>query len=105
MNVMGMLGVIFLLAFLVEALVEAVFGKLIDNIPVLKPYSWLLAYIAYAVGITGALIYRFDILYLLAQWLSVSEISVTTFGIIITGLGIGRGSNFINDLVSKFFAK
>ena len=104
MNVLGTLAVIFLLAFLVEALVEAVFGKVVEQVPKLKPYSWLLAYLAFAAGVAGAFVYRFDLLFLLGQWLD-APVPLTSFGMILTGLGVGRGSNFINDLVSKFFKK
>jgi hypothetical protein len=47
---------------------------------------------------------------LLSRYLSVISgvdqvIPVTTFGYIVTGAAIGRGSNYLHDLVKKFFAK
>ncbi|KKQ62544.1 MAG: hypothetical protein US85_C0025G0012 [Candidatus Shapirobacteria bacterium GW2011_GWF1_38_23] len=84
MSVLGILAIIFLLSFLVEAMVEYIFGKLFDHVPVLVPYKWLLQYVALGFGVLGAFIYKFDV-------------------ITITGLAIGRGSNFIHDLIKKFF--
>jgi hypothetical protein len=102
MSVLGILAVILLLSFLVEALVEYVFGKLFDNIPGLKPYKWLLMYVALAAGVGGAFVYQFDVISLLSIWLE-TPIEIHPFGIALTGLGIGRGSNFIHDLIKKFF--
>lgn len=102
MSVLGILSVILLLSFLVEALVEYVFGGLFDNVPVLKPYKWALMYIALAAGVVGAFVYQFDVINLLSIWLE-TPIDIHPFGIALTGLGIGRGSNFIHDLIKKFF--
>jgi uncharacterized membrane protein AbrB (regulator of aidB expression) len=102
MSVLGILAVIFLMAFLVEALVEYVFGKPFDHVEILKPYKWLLMYIALAVGVAGAFIYQFDVIHLLSDWLKV-PIAVHPFGMALTGLMIGRGSNFVHDVIKKFF--
>jgi hypothetical protein len=102
MSVLGILAVIFLLSFLVEALVEYIFGKLFDHVPALMPYRWCLMYVALAVGVAGAFIYQFDVISLLSIWLE-TPIMVHPFGIALTGLGIGRGSNFLHDLIKKFF--
>ena len=103
MNILSILGVILLLAFLVEALVEYVFGTLADKVPALQKHKWVIMYIALAVGIVGAFIYDFDLMYLLGQWLG-ADIVHSNMGIVLTGLAIGRGSNFIHDLVQRFFA-
>ena len=102
MSVLGILAIIFLLSFLVEAMVEYIFGKLFDHVPALAPHKWLLMYVALAVGVAGAFIYKFDVISLLSIWLE-TPINVHPFGITITGLAIGRGSNFIHDLIKKFF--
>ena len=104
MNVIGILAVIFLLSFLTESIVEYVFGQLIEHIPVLKPYAWLIMYVALSVGILGAFVYRFDLLYTLSNYLG-AQVPTTPFGIAITGAAIGRGSNYLHDLVSKYFVK
>lgn len=103
MSILAILGVIFLMAFLVEAMSEYFFGLLCDHIKTLLPYKWLTAYIAAAVGVTGAFIYKFDLLSLLGAYLG-TAIAVTWFGILLTGLAIGRGSNFLHDLL-RFFTK
>jgi len=104
LSVLSLLAVIFLLAFLVESLVEFAFGKIFENFPKISKHKWALMYIAMAVGIIGAFVYEFDLLYLLGQFLGV-EIPMTVFGKVITGAAIGRGSNYIHDLVNKYFVK
>lgn len=103
MTTVTTLLVITMLAFLVESLVEYAAGKPFDMIPVLTPYKWALAYLAMVVGVVGALVYKFDLLFILAKSLGV-PLEQTTFGIIITGMAIGRGSSFIHDLTSKYFS-
>jgi hypothetical protein len=104
MSVFAIVGVIILFAFLVESLVEYIFGAIAEHVPVLKPYQWLLMYVAMAVGVLGAFVYKFDLINLASQFLEV-DIPITTLGIVISGMAIGRGSNYIHQLVSKFFKK
>jgi len=104
MSVLAILGVVFLLAFLVEALVEYLFGQLCEHTPVLKPYQWALIYVSAAVGVVGAFVYQFDLLSLLGVFLG-ADIPITPFGILLTGLSIGRGASFLHDAVQKFFVK
>lgn len=104
MTIFGILAVIFLLAFLVESLVEYLFGKVVDNIPALTPYKWGLMYVSAIVGVVGAFIYGFDLLYLLGQFVG-AGIPSTGFGVALTGLAIGRGANYLHDLVDKYFVK
>ena len=102
MSVLAILAVIFLMSFLVEALVEYVFGQPFEHYEVLKPHKWLLMYIALAVGVAGAFIYQFDVLHLLSEWLK-SPMEIHPFGMALTGLMIGRGSNFVHEIIKKFF--
>lgn len=75
---------------LTEGMVEYVFG----NIPKLKPF---LMYIALIVGVALAAVYRVDIL------ASLGLVSpVPWVGFVISGLIIGRGSNYVNDIVSLY---
>lgn len=104
MNIFGILGVIFLLAFLVESLVEYLVGQVFDQVSVLTPYKWTLMYISAFVGVLGAVVYQFDLLFLLAQFLEVS-LEQSIFGTILTGLSVGRGANYLHDLVTKYFVK
>ena len=101
---LAILRVILLLAFLVETLVEYFFSPLFDKIPKLAPFKWLLMYVAMVVGIAGAFVYSFDLLSLLGQLLGVS-IQQTAYGLVITGMAIGRGSNYLHDILTKFFTK
>src|SRR5574343_895877 len=104
MSTLGILAVILALAFLVETLVEAVFGPLFDKIPALTPHKWALMYIALAVGVGGAFIYQFDLLAILSKFVEMPEpLKVGPFGMVITGLAIGKGSNYIHQFISKFF--
>ena len=83
------------LAFMTEASVEYIFGTPMDKIAKLQPFKWLLMYAGLAVGIGLCFWYQLDI---------VSEIygTTTTVGIILTGLAVGRGSNFVNDLYARY---
>jgi hypothetical protein len=103
-QIFGTLGVIFLLAFMVESLVEAVFGKIFDAVPVLASHKWTQQYIAFAVGIAGAFVYQFDLLYLCGQFMGVA-VPLHPVGMILTGVAIGRGAAYLHDLVTKFFVK
>ena len=102
MSVMSTLGVILVLSFLVEALVEFIYGQFCDHFPVLEPYKWLSFILAMITSVVGAFIYQFDLLHLVGEWLG-NPIVLHPFGITLTGLAIGRGSNFIHDIISKFF--
>lgn len=84
------------LAFLAESMVEYVFGMIADQIPAVHPYRWLLAYVAMAVGVLMAYSYSIDMLTL------ITGEAATNLGVILTGLGIGRGANYIHDFVGKY---
>jgi hypothetical protein len=108
MNIFGILAVIFILAFLIESLVEYFFGQIFAHLPAIQPFSWLLVYVSAAVGVVGAFLFGFDLLYLLGNYLAVDWPTLQApswLGITLTGLAIGRGANYLHDLVSKFFIK
>jgi hypothetical protein len=101
---LGILVVMVGLAFLVETLTEAVFGPLFDKLPVLTPHKWALMYVALVVGVVGALVYNFDLLAVLSVTVGMEHpIETGVFGMIITGLAIGKGSNYLHQFISKFF--
>ena len=102
MTVLAILAVIFLLAFLTESMVEYFFGEIANHFPALTPYKWLLMYVAAIVGVIGAYIYSFDLLHLVGEFVGTS-IPVHWFGILLTGLAIGRGAGYLHDLVQKYF--
>jgi hypothetical protein len=97
-EILQRLIIIFVLAFLVESFVEYVFGTPMDKIPKLKPYKWLLMYIALAAGIGLAFYYRLDMISLLP-----GGYQITPVGIILSGLILGRGAVFTHQFVSQFF--
>jgi len=101
-TVLGVLAVILALAFLVETLIEALFGRIVDHFPVLQPYKWTLIYFAVVAGIIGAFVYQFDLLYLLFMFMGIPG-QVMTYGIVITGIAIGMGAGYIHQFISKFF--
>lgn len=82
-------GAVFLATF-VEGTVEYLFAK---NVKV-QPY---LQYLALGFGIVVAIAYKVDIL---GQFGLVSAYPFV--GYVVSGLIIGRGSNYVNDLVTSF---
>lgn len=112
LTVLIIMAVILFLSFLAETLTEAVFGTLQKKIPALAGFDWILMYIAMAVGVLLAWVYHFDLVYLLSEFLrsyaptlTIPIVPITGVGITLTGLAIGRGSNYIHDLYSRFFVK
>lgn len=104
LQVVGTLAIILMLSFLVETLVEAIFGEPINHVPTLTPYKWTIMYLALGVGVLGAFVYQFDFICLLGRFLEIPNAPpVTTFGIVLTGLAIGRGSNYIHQVITKYF--
>lgn len=92
---------LFILAFVVESLVEYFIGKLFDELPRVKPawnfgpWKWVQAYVAAAIGLGLAIFYKID---------AFPQIGLpgSIVGQALTGLLISRGSNFVNDMFSKF---
>lgn len=104
MNPLEILAIAFALAFLAESLVEYIFGTLFDKVPKLEPYKWALMYVALLVGVGMAFYYSLDLIALISQELG-GVVPVSWFGILMTGLIVGRGSNFLHEFVSKFLKK
>lgn len=99
---MTTLVVVLLLSFLVETLTEFVFGDLFNNVLVLAKHKWTIKYITVIIGIAGSWVYGFDLVSMLGQYLGIG-VDVTPFGITLTGIAIGKGSNYIHQLISEFF--
>ncbi len=107
LTTLTVLAGIFVLAFLAETLTEY-FAR-----PFLRPETlpgnghdplhvvpaWFLRYISALVGISLAIAYRADALALfgLVAW-------SPWIGYIVTGLIIGRGANYLNDIVDRWRA-
>ncbi len=100
----AILLVIFFIAFLVESITEYLFGVLFQRIPVLASYSWALIYVAAVIGIAGAFVYQFDLIATLGIYIGLL-MAPNWFGMLLTGIVIGRGSNFVHDLAGRFFTK
>ena len=95
------LAVAFTLAFITESFVEYIFGIPMKKVPKLEKYIWTLNYIALVVGVGLAFYYTVDLISLVAE-LAGGKVGITPVGIALTGMIIGRGSNFLNDFVTKF---
>lgn len=100
-NALVLLAVAFALAFLTESFVEYVFGIPMKKIAKLQPHVWTLNYVALAVGVGVAFYYSIDLISLIAQTAG-GEWGATPVGIVLTGMIIGRGSNFLSDFVYKY---
>jgi len=107
-STLAVLAGIFVLAFLAETLTEYFarpfikFESLPGNVPAngqrVIP-AFVLRYLAALVGVALAVAYRADVLALfgLVAWTPI-------IGWIVTGLIIGRGSNYLHDLVDRWLA-
>lgn len=90
-NLIGIL----LLATLIEGTITYLFGKTSES----ESRPWL-KYVSLVIGIAACVAYKIDILGmtgLVSQWVIV--------GYIVSGLIVGRGANYVNDLVSLVKAK
>lgn len=104
MTTLGVLAVILALAFLVETLVEFIFGTIFDRVPKLTPYKWTLQYIAVVVGLIGTFHYQIDLMAILGEVVKSSPaIAVSWYGMGITGIAVGKGSNYLHQFISQFF--
>jgi hypothetical protein len=101
MDPLAILAILLVIAFLVETLTEFLFAPFFDKITALTPFKWTQMYIALIVGVVGAGLYHFDIIFLLGLYLG-QPIPVTWYGVMLTGLAIGKGSNYLHDAITKF---
>ena len=94
MEIETLVGGLLLLATLIEGTITYLTG---ENSPYTRPY---LRYVSLALGIAAAVLYKADIL------LAVGLKGVTPWvGYVLTGVIIGRGSNYLNDFVTLIKAK
>jgi len=91
-KIMEVLSIIFLTTF-VEGLVQFVFSPFAK----LKNY---LGYIALLFGMAIAVLYQVNI----PSMLGITS-SIPLVDFIVSGLVIGRGSNYVNDIISTFTKK
>ena len=98
---MGILFIIFALAYLTESATEYLFGTPMDKFG-LSRWKWSLMYISLVVGIGLAFFYKLDLVALLASVVG-EDITASWVGFVLTGFGIGRGANWLHQFVEKYF--
>ena len=89
------IGFALLLAFLVENLVEYLVGPLLDWIGNQTGFGFGRRYVAAGVGVALCVAYGLDILGGFGF-----QCGSPLIGLVISGLVIGRGSNFMHDLIA-----
>lgn len=103
-----MLAVSFALAFLVETITEYLAGTPLDKIEALKPYKWLLMYVAAGVGVGLCLYYQIDLIAIVSRFAaqltgaSTPLDNPTPVGQVLTGLVVGHGANYLSDFLAKY---
>lgn len=90
---MEALAGIFLLATLIEGLITYLFGSSPEGAPERKH----LKFVSLGLGIAAAIAYRVDIPAMIGLTTAIPFV-----GYIVSGLVIGRGSNYLNDIISTF---
>jgi len=104
MNVAAAIALVFALAFLAESMVEYIFGTIVDKVPVLDKWRWTLMYVGLGVGVGMAFYYQIDLVVLIAN-LADYTIPTGWLGVLLSGLAIGRGSNYIHQFMSEHLPK
>jgi hypothetical protein len=104
------IAVAFALAFLTESLVEYLLGTPLSKFEALKSWTWMLMYVAAGVGVFLSLYWKIDLIAVIANGvakMSGIEFSwqVSPVGQVLSGLVIGRGSNFLHDFLAKALRK
>lgn len=85
-----LVGILFL-ATLIEGFVTYLFGKSAEG----ETRPWI-RYVALALGVAAAIAYKIDIPAMIGL---VSSYSLV--GYVVSGLVIGRGSNYVNDIFTS----
>jgi hypothetical protein len=99
MEITQVIALCFALAFTAEGTVEYLFGIIQEEYEALIRFAWVSKYLALIVGIGLAFAYNTDLI----SYITESE--PTTVGVVVTGVAIGRGSNFLNQFVSTYLNK
>jgi hypothetical protein len=105
-----LIAVAFSLAFLTESFVEYFVGIVFDKIKRLAPAKWTLAYVAALVGVGLALYWKIDLIAVIANGVAQMTNNEATWqvswvGQVLSGITIGRGSNFLHDFLAKYLKK
>ena len=91
-------------AWLAESSIEYFLGLPFEKIAALNKYRPVLPYLAAIVGVALAWFYKFDLVALLSQFVG-QEATASIPGIILTGLAISRGSEFLHGIAKRYFLK
>ena len=99
-------GLALTLAFLTESMTEYLFSFWVNALVSWMARSWFpefanaqpLKYVAALVGVYLAWAYKLDLLYEAFHILP----TVNLVGVILTGLAVGRGANYLHDLATKY---
>ena len=103
MNPLASLAVAFALSFVAESGTEYIFGTPMDKIEKLAPYKWALMYVGLAAGIGMCWYWQVDLIGLIQSTAQGADFSaVTPLGVIVTGLMVGRGANYLHQFVSQY---
>jgi hypothetical protein len=96
----------FALAFLVESFTEYLAGTPMDHVAAIQRFKWLLMYLAAVAGVGLAFYYRLDLIGMIPAVVDPArEATATPVGMALTGLGLGRGANWLHDFVMGFIVK
>jgi hypothetical protein len=99
MDIVSLIALSLALAFLAESMVEYLFGQAIDHIPALAELRWALVYVAAGVGVALAYYYNLDLINVIIQ------AEPTGVGMLLTGLIVGRGANFVHEFVTTYLKR
>lgn len=115
-NWLGILVVMVAFAYLVETLGETLFETLAHLLTAVWPAlegvlfpaqpghvrRGVVQALTLLAGMAGAWWYQFDLVSLLMQSLQIPA-APSAFGIVITGLAIGKGSNYLHETIKRYF--
>lgn len=97
MDQLLMFAALMFLAFVAtEGTVEFALGTLFDKVAKLAPFKWTLMYVSLAVGIFLAFYYALDVM-------SLFGLPGSPVGMVISGIVIGRGANYVSSVFQRFF--
>ena len=99
------LFLVFLLAFAIEGFVEYALGSWVDDTRFAK-YNIILGYLAMAIGVGLSFYYSLDLLVALSELIfDAPVVEASPVGFAITGIVMGRGSEYLHKFVSRFLDK
>lgn len=101
MNPFAALAIAFALSFFAEGGTEYIFGTPMAKIEKLSPYTWLLMYVGLLAGVGMAWYYQIDLIAQI-QIATQGAGSITPLGVILTGIAVGRGANYLHQFVSQY---